>query len=64
MEIFQFLMVQPFYVSQLIDPPYLKHYILHDATLKAYLNNITIILGRNGCGKSILLRMLTGAYFA
>ncbi|KAM7283838.1 phospholipid-transporting ATPase ABCA3-like [Ixodes scapularis] len=47
-------------LSKLIDPPYLKHYILHDATLKAYLNNITIILGRNGCGKSILLRMLTG----
>ncbi|XP_064466837.1 phospholipid-transporting ATPase ABCA3-like [Ornithodoros turicata] len=48
-------------LSKVIDPPYLKHYILHSATLKAYLDNITVILGRNGCGKSILVRILTGA---
>ncbi|KAH6932907.1 hypothetical protein HPB50_010673 [Hyalomma asiaticum] len=47
-------------LSKLIDPVYLRHYIINKVTIKAYMDSITVILGRNGCGKSVLIRMLAG----
>ncbi|XP_065283486.1 phospholipid-transporting ATPase ABCA3-like isoform X2 [Dermacentor albipictus] len=48
-------------LSKVINPLYLKHYIINNVTIKCYMDSITVILGRNGCGKSVLLRMLAGA---
>ncbi|XP_077535146.1 phospholipid-transporting ATPase ABCA3-like isoform X2 [Haemaphysalis longicornis] len=48
-------------LSKLIDPPLLKSHIIQDVTIKCFMDSITVILGRNGCGKSVLIRMLAGA---
>ncbi|XP_037565478.2 phospholipid-transporting ATPase ABCA3-like [Dermacentor silvarum] len=48
-------------LSKIINPLYLTHYIINNVTIKAYMDSITVILGRNGCGKSVLIRMLAGA---
>ncbi|KAL1428356.1 hypothetical protein MTO96_002738 [Rhipicephalus appendiculatus] len=48
-------------LSKVINPLYLKHYIINNVTIKCYMDSITVILGRNGCGKSVLIRMLAGA---
>ncbi|KAH8039883.1 hypothetical protein HPB51_009139 [Rhipicephalus microplus] len=48
-------------LSKVTDPLYLKHYIINNVTIKCFIDSITVILGRNGCGKSVLIRMLAGA---
>ncbi|XP_077486817.1 ATP-binding cassette sub-family A member 17-like [Amblyomma americanum] len=51
----------PYGVVEVLDPLYLKYYIVNDVTMKIYMDSITVFLGRNGCGKSVLIRMLAGA---
>ncbi|KAL3227675.1 hypothetical protein MRX96_003645 [Rhipicephalus microplus] len=38
-------------LSKVTDPLYLKHYIINNVTIKCFIDSITVILGRNGCGK-------------
>ncbi|MCI8388749.1 MAG: ABC transporter ATP-binding protein [Clostridiales bacterium] len=44
-----------------VNISYWKKQILHDITFTASDAEITIILGKNGCGKSTLMRAVTGS---
>ena len=45
-----------------INKSFTGHRVLHDIDLKIYPGEVLCLVGENGCGKSTLIKIISGVY--